>query len=309
MTGNLSFGYVGLAFALAVGGGALGASLGSSHRRLCALISLGAGTLLGVTAFAIVPESAEKLRWWGVLLALGSGYALFAVITRYVYHVCPACAASHFDEATTHRFSEIATAMMVALAIHCMADGIALAAGHEAEASHTARRAGVGFFAGDGRLCAQGARGSGTGRAPAGGGFWPPRDSAARGGGGGDDTAWGCPRLAVPATGERLLAGCGGGARWRRFLVSCGARGAGRDPQTPQGSRRREFCRRIRGDRNVRPSCFDCFRRMSPAVPRQRLGGYGGISCANCGAVMRTRKTGCLRTEAGRALGAGASLA
>jgi zinc transporter ZupT len=134
-TDNLSIGYVLMAFALAVGGGALGASLGTSHRRLCALISLGAGTLLGVTVFAILPECFEALRWWGVLLALGSGYGVFALVTKYVYHVCPACAASHFDEATAHRFSEIASAMMVALAIHCTADGLALAAGHEAEAA------------------------------------------------------------------------------------------------------------------------------------------------------------------------------
>lgn len=133
---NLSIIYVVLAFVLAVGGGALGASLGTSHHRLCALISLGAGTLLGVTVFAIVPESLEALRWWGVLLAMGSGYALFFFISKYVYHVCPACAASHFDEAATHRFSEIASAMMLALAIHCIADGMALAAGHEAKGSH-----------------------------------------------------------------------------------------------------------------------------------------------------------------------------
>ena len=134
--GNLSIAYVILAFALAVGGGALGASLGRSHHRLCALISLGAGTLLGVTAFAILPESLAALRFWGTLLAMGSGYALFSVISKYVFHVCPACAASHFDEAATHRFSEIAGAMMLALAIHCTADGLALAAGHEAETSH-----------------------------------------------------------------------------------------------------------------------------------------------------------------------------
>jgi zinc transporter ZupT len=133
---NLSIVYVGLAFALAVGGGALGASLGSSHQRLCALISLGAGTLLGVTVFAILPETLVALRWWGLLLSLGSGYLVFLVISKYVYHVCPACAASHFDEATTHHFSEIAAAMMLALAIHCTADGLALAAGHEAEVSH-----------------------------------------------------------------------------------------------------------------------------------------------------------------------------
>lgn len=136
--GTLSIAYVVLAFALAVGGGAFGASLGSSHQRLCALISLGAGTLLGVTFFAIMPESLEALRWWGVLVAMGSGYALFFVISKYVYHVCPACAASHFDEAATHHFSEIAAAMMVALSVHCIADGVALAAGREAEASHAA---------------------------------------------------------------------------------------------------------------------------------------------------------------------------
>ncbi len=133
---SLSIFYVVLAFALAVGGGALGASLGSSHQRLCGLISLGAGTLLGVTVFAILPESLEALHWWGVVIAMGSGYALFYFISKYVYHICPACAASHFDEAVTHHFAEIAAAMMLALAIHCTADGLALAAGHEVEATH-----------------------------------------------------------------------------------------------------------------------------------------------------------------------------
>ena len=133
---SLSIAYATLAFALAVGGGALGATLGTSHERLCALISLGAGTLLGVSLFAIVPESLQALRWWGVLLAMGSGYAVFYFISKYLYHVCPACAASHFDEAASHHFSEIAGAMMLALAVHCTADGVALAAGHEADAAH-----------------------------------------------------------------------------------------------------------------------------------------------------------------------------
>ncbi|HZM05544.1 MAG TPA: ZIP family metal transporter [Candidatus Saccharimonadales bacterium] len=129
--------YVLLAFGLAVGGGALGAFLGTSHKRLCALISVGAGTLLGVTLFGILPETMKTLKWWELLIALGSGYAVFSVISKYIFHVCPACAASHFDEATTHRFSEIASAMMLALAIHCTVDGLAMAAGHQAEASAT----------------------------------------------------------------------------------------------------------------------------------------------------------------------------
>lgn len=127
-----------LAFMLAVAGGCVSAAIGISHRRLCALISLAAGTLLGVMLFSILPESATAMHWWELALALGSGYVLFMVISRYVYHVCPACAASHFDEATTHRFSEIATALIIALAVHSTLDGVALAAGREV--SHAAGR-------------------------------------------------------------------------------------------------------------------------------------------------------------------------
>lgn len=121
-----------VAFALAVAGGALSAAVGVSHRRLCGLISLAAGTLLGVTVFTILPEGREVLKWWELLLALASGYFVFLLVSRYVYHVCPACAASHFDETTTHRFSEIASALIIALGIHSTMDGIALAAGHQA---------------------------------------------------------------------------------------------------------------------------------------------------------------------------------
>jgi zinc transporter ZupT len=118
-----------VAFVVALGGGLLSALLARTHKQLCALISLGAGTLLGVTLFAIVPKCWHELAPWQFLLGAASGYALFAIISKYVYHVCPACAASHFDEATTHHFGEIALAMMVALAIHCTVDGLALAAG------------------------------------------------------------------------------------------------------------------------------------------------------------------------------------
>jgi zinc transporter ZupT len=138
MNEESSFGFVLLAFALAVGGGTLGAVLGTSHKRLCALISLGAGTLLGVTLFAILPETFQALRGWQLLLALASGYVVFAVVSKYIFHVCPACAASHFDEATTHRFSEIASAMMLALAIHCTVDGLAMSAGNEADGASSA---------------------------------------------------------------------------------------------------------------------------------------------------------------------------
>jgi len=114
------------AYIFAVAGGLISASLRLEHKQLCALISFAAGTLLGVTIFAILPESFGACPWWAVLLALITGYALFFFISKHVHHVCPACAASHFDADATRHFSEIATALIVALAIHSMTDGLAL---------------------------------------------------------------------------------------------------------------------------------------------------------------------------------------
>src|SRR5881275_3497207 len=114
------------AYVFALAGGWISASLQLAHRPLCALISFAAGTFLGVTIFAILPESFGACSWWAVFLALATGYALFFFISKHVHHVCPACAASHFDADATQHFGEIATALIVALAIHSTTDGLAL---------------------------------------------------------------------------------------------------------------------------------------------------------------------------------------
>ena len=114
------------AYVFALAGGAVSTSLRLEHKPLCALISFAAGTLLGVTLFAILPESLGACPWWGVILGLATGYALFFFISKHVHHVCPACAASHFDADATRHFSEIATALIIALAIHSTTDGLAL---------------------------------------------------------------------------------------------------------------------------------------------------------------------------------------
>jgi len=121
------------AFALACLGGLGSSIIAVSHERLCRLISFAAGTLLGVTVFSIIPETIVAVSLWRMILALASGYLLFLLISRYVFHVCPACAASHFDEVTTHRFGEIAAAMVIALGLHSTVDGLALALGKHSE--------------------------------------------------------------------------------------------------------------------------------------------------------------------------------
>jgi len=123
------------AYILALTGGAISVALRLSHHVLCALISLAAGTLLGVTLFTIGPEALTFGIWWMVLLAAGSGYLLFLLISKYVHHVCPACAASHFDADATRHFSDIAVALIAALAIHSTSDGIAIGVGREIHAN------------------------------------------------------------------------------------------------------------------------------------------------------------------------------
>src|SRR5947207_12518886 len=115
------------AYIFALFGGSISASLRLEHKPLCALIRFAAGRLLGVTIFAILPESFGACSWWAVLLALATGYVLFLFISKHVHHVCPACAASHFDADATRHFREIATALIVALSIHSATDGLALA--------------------------------------------------------------------------------------------------------------------------------------------------------------------------------------
>jgi zinc transporter ZupT len=123
------------AYIFAVAGGLISASLRLEHKQLCALISFAAGTLLGVTIFAIMPESFGTCPGWALLLALVAGYALFFFISKHVHHVCPACAASHFDVDATRHFSEIAAALIVAMAVHSTTDGLALGIQGEAPAS------------------------------------------------------------------------------------------------------------------------------------------------------------------------------
>ena len=120
-----------ISLASAGAGALLAVSLGVSHRQLCALISFAAGALIATSLFHIVPEASHFLSWPLVLLALASGYFLFFFVSRWVFHVCPACAASHFDEQTASKIGRIAFLLVVAFGIHCTMDGLAMALGGE----------------------------------------------------------------------------------------------------------------------------------------------------------------------------------
>jgi len=113
----------------------LGASviffLSLDHKKLCRLISFSAGALLGAAVFTLLPESFASLSFLKILVSGFSGYILFWFISHYFAHVCPACSASHFDEQTTRKFSEIVLTLLTALSIHSFLDGAAIATGAE----------------------------------------------------------------------------------------------------------------------------------------------------------------------------------
>ncbi len=119
-----------LAFASAALGALLATRFHFSHRQLCALISFAAGTLFGAAVFHIIPEGLKYFSVIATALALGSGYGLFYLVSRYVSHVCPACSASHFEEheKETHRDASLYL-LAGALTLHCIIDGLAIALG------------------------------------------------------------------------------------------------------------------------------------------------------------------------------------
>lgn len=120
-----------LATAVAVVGGVIGVVVGASSARLSALVSAAAGALLAVTLVSILPEAAHSLGLAELLLAAASGYIVFYLVGRYIYPVCPACAASHFDEKTTKTLTQTALLLSIALTLHSILDGVAVAVGHE----------------------------------------------------------------------------------------------------------------------------------------------------------------------------------
>jgi zinc transporter ZupT len=100
-----------------------------NHKKLCSLISFSAGALMAAALFALLPESFRSLSLIELCASALSGYLLFFFISRYYSHVCPACAASHFDERSTHKFSEIVLTLLTALSIHSFLDGVAISSG------------------------------------------------------------------------------------------------------------------------------------------------------------------------------------
>ncbi len=118
---------IALRLVIAVGAAAAGSFVAVlakkiSHLGLCVLISFAAGALLAVTFLHLIPETFEMVGPLKGALSILSGYLLFFLLTRFVFHVCPACSATH----TEVKFHAITIAMIAALSVHSFMDGMAI---------------------------------------------------------------------------------------------------------------------------------------------------------------------------------------
>jgi ZIP family zinc transporter len=91
-------------------------------------VSFAAGALLAVTVVDIIPEAAAipGVGWLKALAATVVGATVFYLIGKYVYYLCPACAASATEE--HGGYMRLGILLMVALAIHSTVDGLAISA-------------------------------------------------------------------------------------------------------------------------------------------------------------------------------------
>jgi zinc transporter ZupT len=116
-----------LATLVAIIGGVFGVALGRvASARLNLLVSMAAGALLAVTLCDVLPDARVGLSWPAFLAAVSSGYLLFWWISKYVYHICPACAVSHVDAQTGQRLQQTAVLLLIALGIHSTMDGLSI---------------------------------------------------------------------------------------------------------------------------------------------------------------------------------------
>lgn len=111
-------------------GAGVGVAFGKhASSKLNILVYAAMGVLLAVTLCDILPDARASLSVPAFIIAVATGYALFWQIGRSVYHLCPSCAFSSFDDQTTRKLGQTAFLLMLALGVHSTMDGVAVAVG------------------------------------------------------------------------------------------------------------------------------------------------------------------------------------
>jgi len=114
--------------AIALASAAVGVWLAAAPRAGRVLVPFGAGLLMGMAAFGVMPEMAERLGWGAGVAVLLAGIGLLWLFDRYVHPICPSCSHSHNHAACSVTLHGFALPLVAAAVLHSFMDGMAVAA-------------------------------------------------------------------------------------------------------------------------------------------------------------------------------------
>jgi zinc transporter ZupT len=133
---NPSWASVLFATALAWAGSLAAVVLGRSHSRLLRpLVYLSLIFFAAIAIFDILPESKHALNWPTFAAAVATGYAVFWIIGRYVFPICPTCAMKTFERGDYHVHGSGLALFAAVLGVHCLIDGLGISAATAVESA------------------------------------------------------------------------------------------------------------------------------------------------------------------------------
>lgn len=112
-------------------GAGMGVAAQAATGRTNALVSAAGGALLAMTLVSLLPEASHLITLPELALGVASGYGLLYLIGKYVFPICPACAATTMETRAAHRLEGAAVLLALAVTFHAVMDGIAVALGYE----------------------------------------------------------------------------------------------------------------------------------------------------------------------------------
>ncbi|MEO7143933.1 MAG: hypothetical protein ABI165_10595, partial [Bryobacteraceae bacterium] len=121
--------------AVAVVSVVLGICLTGIERISRRIIPFGAGVLIGVAVLFVLPELADFFQWRIALAWFAGGFALLWVIDRRIYAVCPSCSPGHDHDHCGARLHGFAGPLLAAAALHSFLDGWAVGSGSQTGSS------------------------------------------------------------------------------------------------------------------------------------------------------------------------------
>ena len=114
--------------AIAVASAGVAVYLVKSSRASRLLVPFGGGLLIGMAAFGVWPEIAERFGYTRGLAVVLMGFGLLWFVDRYIHPVCPSCSHTHDHGSCRVSLHGFAPPLVIAAALHSLMDGLAISA-------------------------------------------------------------------------------------------------------------------------------------------------------------------------------------